>query len=474
MKHNAETQKKKTFGEIRVPHTFVIIFAILLLSAVLTYLVPAGTYDYVEIENGRKVIDADSYHAVEANPTGVYELFDSIPTGLVGMAPLIFFVFIAGGTFGIINATQTMDVAVNWMAKRLEGREKIMVFLFVAMFSLLGCVMGFSTECIIFIPIGVRLARQVGYDAIVGTSMILMGSFAGFVPGAFNPYTTAVAQEIVGLPAFSGLGVRLALQVAAVIITGLYTIRYGERIKRDPARSYIRDLELESAGNDTSGQFTAATKFSVRNILVLITMLLGFSLIIYGALNFKWSTKQMAPVFIAMGILCGIVGGLKPDSIATSFLTGARSMIFAGLVIGMGRAILVVMESGNILNTVIYGMSTVLQHLPAPLVATGMLISNIFINFFVPSGSGQATLVMPIMGPLAQITNVPMQTAVMAFQIGDGFTNAVVPTSSVTNSAIGISNISFGQWLRFSFPLTCMLWLTGWLFMVGSSLLGLA
>lgn len=459
------------FSQMQVPHTCVIIFVIIVMCAILTYIVPAGQYSYVTNEIGQKVVDPDSFQYVKANPTTIYGFFNAIPTGLVKMASLIFFVFIAGGTFAVINETKTMEIAINKIAVMLEGKEKVMIFVIMLIFSLLGGLMGFSTECILFIPIGIALSRKVGYDSMVGTGMILMGAFVGFVCGTFNPYTTAVAQGIVGLPIFSGLGLRVVMHIVTLIVACAYIIRYAEMVKKDPRKSYVYELEMMDKGTTSINQ-ELAEHFSTRHVLVILTMLGGFAIIIYGALELHWSTSQMAPIFFAMGIVSGIVGRVNPNRIASAWLFGAKSMIFAALVIGMGRGVLVVMQEGIILDTVVHGMAVCLQALPPSLVAIGMLVCNIIINFFVPSGSGQATLVMPIMGPLAQICGVTQQTAVLAFQCGDGFTNAVIPTSSVTNGCIGVARINFIQWLRFSFPLVAMEWILSAIFIVIAGIIG--
>jgi len=466
---NAILQK---FSTMEVPHTAVLIFIILILCAIATYLLPSGLYDYVPNASGRSVVDPDSFRYVESSPTSLYGFFNAIPKGLAAMSSLIFFVFIAGGSFSIINETRTLEIAINKIAQKLQGKEKIMIVIIMSIFSLLGGLIGFSAESIIFIPLGLALARKVGYDSLVGVGMIVMGAYAGFTAGMFNPYTTAVAQDIVGLPLFSGLGLRIALHIAVLGTSAAYVIWYAERVRKDPKASYVYELEKNLQRPEGSLPINEAMQFNIRHMLVLATMFIGFAIIIYGSLVLKWNTSKMAPVFFAMGIFAGILGGLSGNKIANAWLSGARTMVFAALVIGMGRGVLVVLQDGLILDTIVHGLAVSLQMLPAPLVAVGMMVSNIFINFFVPSGSGQATLVMPIMGPLAEITGVSLQTAVLAFQCGDGFTNIVIPTSATTNSCIGIAGIHFIQWFRFAIPLTCALWGIGAVFVFFASYTG--
>lgn len=443
-------------SSITVPHTCVIIFAIIILCAVLTYIIPAGQYTYVENASGNLVIDPNSYTATAASPTTLYQLFNAIPAGLVDMSSLIFFVFIAGGSFSIINDTGTLQLAIDKIAYRLHNREKLMVFIIMTVFSMLGGLMGFSTECIIFIPMGIALARRVGYDDMVGTAMILMGTFVGFSCGTFNPYTTAVAQGILGLPTYSGLPLRAVFHAITLLAVYLYTIRYAIMVKKDPKKSYVYRSEENSQVQVY--ELTKPESFTPFHFLVLFVMLICFSIMIFGALFLSWSTSQMAPVLFAMGVLSGLVGKLNPNKIAQSWLSGAKDMVFASLIIGMGRGVLIIMQDGMIMDTIVYELAELLQALPSFLTAIGMLISNIVINFFVPSGSGQATLVMPIMGSIAHICGISLQISILAFQCGDGFTNAIIPTSSVTTSCIGIANISYTEWIRFAFPIVAIEW----------------
>ena len=422
---------------------------IIILCSILTYIIPAGEYDVIESATGQKLVDPASFHLVESNPTTLYELFDAVPQGMVKMAALIFFVFVAGATFGVINETKTMEIGINKIAHALSGKEKLTLVLISAIFSVLGALMGFNSETVIFIPLGVALARKIGYDSITGISMVMVGSLVGFAAGACNPYTTVVAQEIVGLPTFSGLGFRIVEQIAIFIGTCWYMIHYAEKVKKDRTKSYCYELEL-ALDKTEPAKLDEVVPFSVRNILVLITMGICFAILIYNSIVNSWGTAKMTPIFMAMGIISGVLGGLSGNQIAKAWIAGARSVAFGALAIGFGRGVLYVMENGMIFHTIIHALAEVLSVLPPVFVAISMFFSNVIINFFVPSGSGQATLVMPIMGPLAQILGVSQQTAIVAFQLGDGLTNIVIPTSSTTNACIGMANVGFVDWFKYA------------------------
>ena len=448
---NEKQQKKK--WDIAVPHTYFIIFMILILCAILTYILPAGAYDRVENEAGRMIVVADSFHQVESNPISLMDFLKAVPSGLEAQAALIFFVFVCGGTFGIFDETNALNVGINKIAHRLNGKETLMIIAITTIFSILGATMAFDPQVIMFIPLGVALARRCGYDAITGIAMVLGGVYIGFSCGALNPYTTAVAQGIAGIPLFSGLGFRVVWQVVTLIFTCAYIIRYAKNVKVTPSLSYCYELELSEKEAHEKAQESFSTKLSVRQILVILVLFGGLGCVVYGSLKLSWGTTDMAAAFFGMGILAGIIGGLGGNKICTSWIKGAKTMVFGALAIGLGRAILIVLENGMIMDTIVSGLSSLLQMLPSSLISLGMLIANVVINFFVPSGSGQATLVMPFMAAIASLTGVTMQTAIVAFQGGEGFSNVVIPTSSTTNACLGAGNVGYEKWIRFAMPM---------------------
>ena len=265
------------------------------------------------------------------------------------------------------------------------------------------------------------------------------------------------------------------MHIVILIAAALYVIRYAEGVKKDPSKSCCYSLEKTlPAPESDSVQSSIPSKFSTRNILVLIVMIAGFGVIIYGALKMDWFAGQMAPIFLAMGIIAGIVGGIKGNDICKVYISGCKSMMFACLVIGMGRGILIVMEQGMIFHTILNALAKVLSMMPPSCIAVGMFLMNIVINLFVPSGSGLAALVMPLMGPLAQMTGITAQTAVVAFQCAAGFSDCVIPTSSTTNACIGAGGISFVQWFRFAIKLALIEWGLSIVFIVIATLIHLA
>lgn len=467
-----EKKKKFDLTNVKVPHTYVILFTLIIIAAILTYIVPAGEFERVVNELGRKVIDPDTFHYVERNVTSLMGLLKAPYEGMMRVADLIFFVFITGGSFQIITATGTIETGINKIAGGLTGREKFMIPIFVGVFSLFGTLIGMTTESLVFIPIGIALCRRIGYDALVGTGMIVLGCYVGFVPGAVNPYNVGVAQGIAGLPMFSGMGLRWTLHAVLWVVTSLLIMRYAERIRKDPTRSPIYEQELEAKKKSADLNIDLDAKLTTRHWLVIATVIIGFAVLLYGVLKFGWGVEDLSPVFLAMGLVAGLIGGLTPSKIAREFVAGAKTMVFGALVIGVARGILVVLETGLVMDTIVMGLGEALKVLPPQLTAIGMYFVHVLINFFIPSGSGQASVTMPVMVPLGDMCGISRQSSVLAFQLGDGFTNAINPTSSTINAAISISGTSLVQWLRFAAPIVGVQMLVGLGFLVFALMTG--
>ncbi len=446
-------EKKKT--KFKVPHTYVILFTVILVMAALTYIVPAGEFDRVHDEaTDRTIVDPASFHHVEQNPTGIFDLFQSIPEGMKDASTIIFFIFLVGGSFQIITGTGAIEAIIGKTAIRMKGKEKFLIPVFILFFAVAGGTIGVSEEAIVFVPIGIALARALGFDAITGTAMITLGAACGFSSGFMNPFTVGVAQEISDLPLFSGIGLRLAVLVVMLIVTIAYILRYAEKVKNNPELSIVRELELEEKSKVLD--LEDIPKFETQHYFVLVVLLIGFGTIVYGVFKHDWYITEISSTFLAMGIIGGLVGKLSPSKIAEEFVTGAKSIVFGALVVGVARAILVVMEDGMIIDSIINGLAKAIQTLPKAISVLGMYVVQIAINFFIPSGSGQAATTMPIMSPLSDLIGVTRQTAVMAYQFGDGFTNSIIPTSASLMGALSIAKIPYEKWVKFLWPLMLM------------------
>ncbi|MGM8212801.1 YfcC family protein [Virgibacillus sp. W0430] len=455
--------------KLKIPHTFVLIFSIIVVVTVATYFVPAGQFERVENpDTGVVVIDPDSYERIEQSPVPITGIFTSIPTGMGEVGWIVFLIFIIGGSFGMINRTGAIEAGISKLVLSLRNKEKLLIPITLLIFSLGGATFGMAESTLIFIPMGVVLARSLGMDAITGMAIVFIGAMAGFSGGFLNPFTVGVAQGIAGLPLFSGLGLRIIIQLTLVAIASWYIIAYSEKVKKNPNHSLVYDLEKDSE--------IAATiedvPFTLRHKLVLLVVAAGFGLIIYGVFN-GWSTStDLAAIFLAVGILSGLIGGNTPSELADHFIDGAKELTYGALIVGLARAIVVVLNDGQIMDTIIHSSAQLLSWLPGYLSATGMYFFQVLFNFFVPSGSGQAATTIPIMAPLGELLGVSRQSVVLAYQLGDGFTNALFPTSAILMAGLSIAKIPYEKWVRWVMPL--MLWwiLAGASFMVISVLIG--
>ena len=438
--------------KMKVPHTYVILFMVIIIASIMTYVIPAGEFNRVkDINTGRTIVAPDSYHNVEQNPTEFFDLFKSIPKGMKEASTIIFFIFIVGGSFQIITGTGAIEATIGKIALGLKGKENLMIPIFVMMFAIAGGTIGMAEEAIVFVPIGIALARALGYDAITGTAMITLGAACGFSSGFMNPFTVGVAQGIAELPLFSGITMRFVILFVMMIVTTAYIMKYADKIKKDPSKSVVYKLELSE--KDSLIDINDIPKFQKQHYLVMLTLLIGFSTIIFGVFKLEWYITEIGATFLAMGIIGGLVGKLNPDNIAQEFVDGAKSIVFGALIVGVARAILVIMQDGMIIDAIISGLASVIQTLPKSISVLGMYITQIVINFFIPSGSGQAATTMPIMAPLADMINVTRQTAVMAYQFGDGFTNSIIPTSGALMGVLSIAKIPYEKWVKFLWPL---------------------
>lgn len=460
------TAKKK----FSMPHTYVILFTIIILVSILTYVVPAGEFERIEdAETGRTIVVPDSFHSVEQNPTTAFGFIKAVPNGLEAAAQIVFFIFIVGGAFEVINSTGAIEGGISKIALSLRNKEFLMIPIFLVVFSIGGATFGMAEEAIVFIPIGIALARALGYDAMTGTAMILLGAAVGFTSGFMNPFTVGVAQGIAELPLFSGIAMRFVILGVLLIVTIIYIMRYAEKVKKDPSKSIVSELEKEE--KHTIIDLSNIPKLVGYHYLVLLAVVAGFALIIFGVFKYGWYIKEIGSIFLAMGIVGGLLGKKGPSKIAENFVIGAKSLAFGALVVGIARGILVIMEEGMIIDSIINSLAASIDTLPNIISSVGMFIVQVIINFFIPSGSGQAAATMPIMTPLADLVGITRQTAVMAYQFGDGFTNSIIPTSAALMASLSIAKIPYEKWVKFLWPLMIIWLIVGAAFLVVANMI---
>lgn len=439
-----------------IPHTYAILFTIMILAAIASYIVPAGEFERIEVD-GRTAVVEGSYAEIEQNPVTPFELFKAIPLGMSAASQIIFYIFLVGGSFGIIQATGTIEAGIGKAVHKLENKERFLIPVIMILFSILGATIGLSEEAIIFVPIGVAVARALGFDAVTGTAMVSLGAASGFIGGMLNPFTVGVAQSIAEVKVFSGIGFRFAVYLVVLTVAILYVMNYAKKVKRDPKNSVIYDIELKMKNKqvDERDEFQ---QFNWRHASVLALLAGGLVTNVYGVFKWDWFLTELTATFIIIGLLSGFIGNLGINGTFEAFVEGMKLIAFGALIVGFARAILVVMEQGYIIDTVIFGLSNLISSLPPSLNAVGMYVTQIIMNFFIPSGSGQAATTMPIMTPLADLLGMERQIAVLAFQYGDAITNSIIPTSASLMAYLAVAGVPYERWVKFIWKLV-LAWL---------------
>ncbi|WP_313235212.1 YfcC family protein [Sporosarcina ureae] len=437
--------------KIAPPTTTALLMFMIVIVAALTYIVPAGQFDRVlDEKTERELIVADSFNYVEQTPVGIGGILSSVFGGIVGAAEIIAFVLIVGGVFGVIVKSGAINAALARLIHRLQGRESIFIIIAMTAFAMGGATFGMAEETLPFVAIVLAATIAMGYDRIIAVSIVVVGVYAGYSAGPLNPFNVGIAQGIAELPLFSGIGLRTVLMVGGLIIAIHHTLRYAKKVKLDPSTSLlVGEKEVET---DT----TLLENLTMTRRHKWIMGILGLSLIVlvFGVLKYGWYLGEISALMLLMGIVIGMIAfNGSFNQFTDEFMKGAAEMTAAALIIGLSRAILVVMEEGQIIDTLVYAVSVPLGNLHSVFAAWGMYISQGLINFVIPSSTGQAAVVMPIMSSISDVIGINRQIAVQAFQSGDGYWNMITPTHPVLMAALGIAAVPFGKWVRFAGPL---------------------
>lgn len=490
-----------------MPDTLVIIFFVALLAAALTYLVPAGSFDtqtvtFVQdgVEKSRDVVDPDSFrYAVDEQgepllkPVPAFDpagkgFFNYMFEGLVSgdkwgsAVGVIMFMLVIGGSFGVVMATGTIDNGILRLIHHTQGREFLFIPVLFSLFSLGGAVFGMGEEAIAFAIIICPLMLRLGYDGITTVMVTYVATQVGFGASWMNPFSVAIAQGIAGIPVLSGSAVRVPMWIGFTLLGIAFTMLYARKIKKNPALSYSFATDAAFRDGD-SNESEHQSRFNLGDILVLATITATMGWVIWGVVVKHWFIPEIASQFFTMGLVVGVIGvlfklnGLTLNGMARAFKEGAATMLEPCLLVGSAAGILILLGKGgptepSVLNSVLAAAGGFIGHLPDALSAWFMLLFQSVFNFFVTSGSGQAALTMPLMAPLADIVGVSRQVAVLAFQLGDGFTNILVPTSASLMATLGVCRVEFSAWVRFIWRFMLMLLIAASAMVIGAHYLG--
>ena len=438
--------------------SLVLLFALIVLAQAATYVLPAGEFE----RDGRQVIPG-TYHTVETDRLPLQTFLTAVPAGLAAAQDIIFFVFVVGGVIAVVRTTGAIDALIGAAIRHLSHRPAVLMFGTVVLFAVGSSTIGMAEEYMPFVPILVTMCLAMRMDAVVAVGIIYIGAGVGYACAAINPFTVLIAQQIAGVELMSGQGLRWGLLLVCAAIGADHLLRYVRRVQRDPTASLVADVDYS-----TGFHMPEDVAFTPRRVTVLLVFAAAVAGFVYGIRAWDWYLTELVAVFLALGLVVAVVGRLRPDRVATEFCRGAAELTTTALLIGFARTIEVVLTEGRVIDTVINGLAQPLQMLPRGLSAIGMLGVQTVCNFFIPSGSGQAYVTMPIMAPLSDLTDLSRQTAVLAYQFGDGFTNMIVPTNALLVGILALAKIPYQRWVRFVWPLLVKLYVVAILALLGA------
>ena len=453
---SGNTLKKKK--GIQLPHIYVLLFSVIIVCTILTWVLPAGEFDRVMNEaTGRTVAVAGTFHTVKQSPVGIFQMFQSIYNGMCDAGSVTFFVFVSFASINIIIASGAFNGLVAGLLKVFKGKARVAIIpIFMFIVGIASSTIGLFEEWFPFVPVFAGIAMAMGFDAVVGMAIVAFGAATGYSGAMMNPFTVGIAQGIAEVAPMSGTGYRFLCHMALLVVGSALTIRYALKVQADPSKSLVYG---ETGHITMSEDDVQNAPFGIREKLVLLILLGGIIAVVYGCKVYGWYFAELSAVFVIMGVLSALVMGWGPNKIGELYSKGFTDIAMACMMIGLARGILMVLQAGNIIDTVVYYFSLPLAAFPSWFCGVAMLIMQTLLNFFIPSGSGQAATSMPIMAPLADLLGVSRDTAVLAFQFGDGLSNVLWPTAYPAILA-GLAGIKVEKWWKFAIPVGLVLVLT--------------
>lgn len=440
---------KEKLSSVKMPHTYVILTIILLIVVALCYLIPAGQYDRVtDPASGATVILPESFHFTQGKRPGLFDIFLSLQRGYVGAANILFLIVFAYGYVYILTQNGTLNSAIHVLIRRMRGKTHLLIPVFMMLFGIMGSTLGIFEETYGLVSIFVGIGLALGYDGLVGGAVVYVGVATGFAAATTNPFSVGIAQSIAEVPINSGLLYRLVIFLVFQSVTIWYVMRYAKKVKAHPEKSVMYGVPMEYTPpevRDADGTFTGRQKLCLLLFVVTIGML------VYGTMELGWYIDEIAAMFLMMAVVTGVVSGYSATEICNLYIESTKSVVPSILIIGFTRGILITMQEALISDTVVYGLSRLLDSSNKMLSAVGMLFLQNVINFFITGSSSQAAITMPIMTPVADIVGLDRQTAVLAYCFGDGFSDMFWPTACSLNC--GLMGIPLNKWYKFIGPL---------------------
>ncbi len=454
---------KEDVKAFKAPSPILILVCVIVLCAIASYVIPAGVYERVkDVNTGKMVVDPSTFHYVTQNPTGFLDFFTAVNKGFKGGISIIAFLFMVGGSLGILAKTGAIVAGLSTLVKKMRGHSILMIPVLMVTLATFSTLAGCNEEYLAFTPLVVSAALALGFDSLTALGILFCSVAAGYGAGITQPFSVGVAQGIAGVPIFSGLPYRVVLFVVLVTINISYVMYHAYKVKKNPKSSSV--YEIDQAKKDTV-TIDESAHLTTRQAISLSLLGLNFVCIIIGVLKFDFYMNEISAMFIIMGLLSGIICKLSPNDICDAFLDGCKGMMLPCLAVAMCKGATILLDNAKVMDTIIYYLAGMLDVFPSSIIAFGMFIIQDCFNVLVPSSSGQAAISMPIMAPLADIVGLTRQTSVFAFTLGDAFTNCITPASGATMSYLAMANVPYKKWVRFVLPLVGIWWIVAFCFL---------
>jgi uncharacterized ion transporter superfamily protein YfcC len=475
----AEPEPKSRFT---LPSAYTILFALIVLAAIATWVIPAGTYNLTA--DGEPI--PGTYHEVDAKPSrilvdsltapinGLYGIEDAAGTinyynsgTLFGAIDIALFIIVIGGFLGVTMKTGAIQAGIGSLVQRMSGRETLMIPVLMGVFALGGTSYGMAEESLAFYALVITVLIAAGYDALTGAAVVLLGCGIGVLGSTVNPFATGIASGLAGIPISEGLVGRLVILIAGLAIGIFFVSRYAERVRKDPSKSVVYDMKAENEARFRAETETGEIILTGKHKAILAVFVLAFAVMIYGVIPWEdlgiglptwwWWFPEMTASFLLFAVIIGLIGRMGEGVLTTSFVDGARDLLGVALIIGIARGITVIMNNGEITDTVLHWVESALGDTGEAAFAIVMFALFLPLSFLIPSSSGLATLAMPITAPLAGFVDVPESLVVTAYQSASGIMNLFIPTSAVVMGGLAIARVPYGTYLRWVWPLLAVL-----------------
>ena len=442
--------------KFKIPDTLVLLFILMIFALTLTWILPSGEFASEQNEDGIEVVIPESFEVfTEKEYLSPASLFTVVPRAFADAQGIIFFVLIIGGALAVVRKTGAIDALLGRIVTIYGTKPGPLLFITMFLFALASATLGMAEEYIPFAIILVALCVALKLDSITAIGTMVVGYGIGYGVAVMNPFTLLVAQDIAGLAPTSGMWYRLALSLPLLAIGFHHVWSYAKMIQDDPKKSLV--FGIQDGSNQVAMDYPELTP---RRVITLLATVSALILLVFGIWKYGWYFIELGAVFLALAIIVGLISGIGINQTAKTFTAGAAELTGTALLIGFARSIALIMEDGEILHTVVNALAAPLSIAGAELAAVGMLFIQSILNFFIPSGSGQALVTMPLMAPIGDLIGVSRQISVLAFQLGDGLMNMIVPTNPVLMGILGLASIPYDKWFKFIFPLMIKLLIT--------------